>query len=458
MALTTQGQVMIWGADLPNGPRREPAPMTGLSGITALACGVAHSLALDAQGQVWAWGDGNSGQLGQGTTTTGSAVPLQVPGLSDVRAIAAGGLGSLALAADGQVFAWGALSSDRASTLGAPQLTPKPVFSGATAISAGYRHAFIRGNDGAWYGWGANTDGEVGTGDKVERPSPVRLTLPTPFGAVAAGGGNIIDSGRNYLTYSEWAQSYGLDAEGVVWQWGQVCCGAPGIGTPDYVPRLPAGVRQISGGSSHALALGATGDVWAWGGDRPLFSVVGVAPEDTSVPKPVLDEKLFTNFNVHGVAPNIWLKEYRVAQDGSYFYSALPAEQQFIDSGGLGSGWSPTGNDFKVWLGSNGPAGSYPVCRFRGDNVTVPGFGHFYTALPIECDELRNGRVPYWLYEGTGFYAYMPTTSCPLGTQAIYRQYNARLHNHHFQASNQLSAQQQADGWTMEGIPFCVGN
>ncbi len=149
------------------------------------------------------------------------------------------------------------------------------------------------------------------------------------------------------------------------------------------------------------------------------------------------------------------LREYSY-QDGSYFYSALPAEQQTIESGQLGSGWVVTGNRFKVMISSK-LAGSFPVCRFRGDSITVPGWGHFYTALPSECEALSNGSVPFWIKEGFGFYAYLPaTTGCPQGTTALYRQYNPSLHNHHFQTSNLLNAQQQAAGWTMEGIPFCV--
>lgn len=159
--------------------------------------------------------------------------------------------------------------------------------------------------------------------------------------------------------------------------------------------------------------------------------------------------------NPDGIAPDVLLKEY-LYKDGSYFYSAVPAEQQVVESGQLGPGWAATGNNFNVWMRKQ-PAGSYPVCRFRGDNITVSGWGHFYTALPSECTAVRNGSAPFWLYDGIGFYAYLPSGTCPAGTITIYRQYNPVLHNHHFQTSNQLSTQMQAAGWTMEGIPFCVG-
>jgi len=70
--------------------------VNGLDGVRAVAAGVLHSLALKADGTVWAWGENSSGQLGTGTTTDSTA-PVQVSGLSGVQAIAAGDNHSLAL-------------------------------------------------------------------------------------------------------------------------------------------------------------------------------------------------------------------------------------------------------------------------------------------------------------------------------------------------------------------------
>ena len=63
-------------------------PVSELSEVTAVAAGKDHSLALIEGGTVMAWGRNSSGQLGNGTTT-GSALPVSVGGLSEVTAIAA---------------------------------------------------------------------------------------------------------------------------------------------------------------------------------------------------------------------------------------------------------------------------------------------------------------------------------------------------------------------------------
>ena len=74
--------------------------------IEQIAGGGSHSLALKSDGTVWAWGQNERGQLGDGTTSNRST-PVQVSNLTGVIAIAAGDSQSLALKSDGTVWAWG---------------------------------------------------------------------------------------------------------------------------------------------------------------------------------------------------------------------------------------------------------------------------------------------------------------------------------------------------------------
>ena len=83
-----------------------PVQVSSLTGITAIAGGGDHSLALKNDGTVWAWGWNGYGQLGNGTNTD-SNVPVQVSSLTGIIAIAGGYGHSLALKNDGTVWAWG---------------------------------------------------------------------------------------------------------------------------------------------------------------------------------------------------------------------------------------------------------------------------------------------------------------------------------------------------------------
>ena len=116
VALKSDGTVVAWGRN-DSGQATVPA---GLSGVTAIAAGGDHTVALKSDGTVVAWGDNSSGQ---------TDIPA---GLSGVTAIAAGGGHTVALKSDGTVLAW----ADDASS----QTAVPAGLSGVTAIAAGFEH------------------------------------------------------------------------------------------------------------------------------------------------------------------------------------------------------------------------------------------------------------------------------------------------------------------------------
>ena len=77
------------------------------SNVTAIAAGNFHSLFLKSDGSLWAMGNNADGQLGDGTTTTDSTNHPEQIVASDVTAIAAGGYHSLFLKSDGSLWAMG---------------------------------------------------------------------------------------------------------------------------------------------------------------------------------------------------------------------------------------------------------------------------------------------------------------------------------------------------------------
>jgi alpha-tubulin suppressor-like RCC1 family protein len=158
LALKSDGTVLAWGhnasgelgiGSVDTNPHPIPTQVVGLgtgSGATAIACGGPHCLALKSGGVV-AWGNNNSGELGDGSTTD-SDVPAGVVGLgsgSSVISVAGGASHSLALKANGTVLAWGHNVSGELGIGTAdanPHPTPAQVLgfgsgSGVTRISAG---------------------------------------------------------------------------------------------------------------------------------------------------------------------------------------------------------------------------------------------------------------------------------------------------------------------------------
>jgi alpha-tubulin suppressor-like RCC1 family protein len=237
-----------------------PAPVSGLTGATTIAAGGSHSLALRNDGTVWAWGANNSGQLGDGTAAQ-RLTPVPVRDLTGVSAIAAGSSHSLALRSNGTVWAWGANSEGQLGN-GSTTNSPTPVqvsgLAGVIAIAAGDFHSLAVRDDGTVWAWGWNGDGQLGqlgNGTTTNESTPVQVSGLTGANAVAAGT----------------LHSLALRGDGTVWAWGGGSWGQLGDGTtirsamPVKVSDL-TGITAIAAGSLHSLAVRNDGTVWAWGG------------------------------------------------------------------------------------------------------------------------------------------------------------------------------------------------
>ena len=124
-----------------------------------VSMGDTHGLALRADGTVLSWGSDTYGQLGTGRPLI-STVPVKVPGLSNVRAIAAGQDHSLAVRQDGTVWAWGANNYGQlgdGTTVDRSSPVPVPGVTNAVMACGGFSHSAVLKQDGTVWTWGTNT-------------------------------------------------------------------------------------------------------------------------------------------------------------------------------------------------------------------------------------------------------------------------------------------------------------
>jgi len=186
LALKTNGTVWAWGANgggqIGNGTTVNtniPTAVTTLSNVIAIAAGGSNSLALKADGTVWAWGNNNYGQVGNGTTNAAQTVPVQVTNLTNVVAVAAGGWHSLALRADGTVWAWGRNNYGQAGngTTNAAQTVPVLATNlfGVLSLAAGEYHSLAALTSGELLAWGNGVSGQLGNGDTANQTWPVNV-------------------------------------------------------------------------------------------------------------------------------------------------------------------------------------------------------------------------------------------------------------------------------------------
>lgn len=186
-AQTSAGQVYCWGdsqfGQLGGGTTDDawvPVQVPGLSDVTAVAAGPYHSCALRREGSVACWGWNANGQLGHGTTGT-SLVPVNVYGLDDAVAIASSAVGiaqtTCAVTQRGSVMCWGQGSTGQLGNGASSDSTipvAMPGLDGIQGVQTGARTCAIRA-DGAVFCAGQNTFGQLGDGTTTSVLSPVEV-------------------------------------------------------------------------------------------------------------------------------------------------------------------------------------------------------------------------------------------------------------------------------------------
>ena len=192
-----------------------------------------HSLALDAKGQVYSWGEDISGQLGRGNTGRNDCSKTEDCRL-DIGAI------------DG--------------------------IDNAVMVAAGYKHNLVLTKDGSVWAFGANTQGQLGNATTIDSSTPVKVD----FSAAT-------DIGHIVQVVASANSSYALDDKGQVWGWGSDAYANLGRGqecnkanscvnvnaTPILIDVLNGNglekVTQLAAGRDHILALTNKEAVYAWG-------------------------------------------------------------------------------------------------------------------------------------------------------------------------------------------------
>ncbi|XP_059985341.1 RCC1 and BTB domain-containing protein 2 isoform X4 [Lagenorhynchus albirostris] len=207
---TAEGEVFTWGhngySQLGNGTTNHglvPCHIsTNLSNkqVIEVACGSYHSLVLTSDGEVFAWGYNNSGQVGSGSTAN-QPIPRRVTGCLQNKVvvnIACGQMCSMAVVNTGEV-------------------------------ACGYAHTLVLTDEGQVYAWGANSYGQLGTGNKSNQSYPTPVVVekdsccsqpslsPTPDFPHGTGCSRITEIAACHSTHTSAAKTQG----GHVYMWGQ---------------------------------------------------------------------------------------------------------------------------------------------------------------------------------------------------------------------------------------------
>lgn len=141
------------------------------------------SVALKNNGTVWTWGSNAGGALGNGSTVAKSIVPVQVPGLENVKQIGAGVFTGYALKNDGTVWAWGLNTKGELGNGGNGSQSNVPVqvenLADIVERSAGLDYAMALKSDGTVWAWGRDVGNILADGTNTSETylKPVWLDI-----------------------------------------------------------------------------------------------------------------------------------------------------------------------------------------------------------------------------------------------------------------------------------------
>ena len=236
-------------------PHAEAAPQRGRAAAPRIAGGVNHTMVIKSDGTLWAWGDNQFNQLGDGTTRDKGA-PMRVG--ADFGWVSVSGYNhTLAIKSNGTLWGWG-MNTLYQLGLGGSGAVTMPFQIGTdtkwVSVAAGRNHSVAVKSDGTLWAWGYNTNGQVGNNSTTAQVTPVQIGTDTKWVSVAAG----------------YAHTVAVKADGTLWTWGYNNNGQLGLGdtTQRLVPvQVGADTKWISvaAGQYSTMALKSDGTLWAWG-------------------------------------------------------------------------------------------------------------------------------------------------------------------------------------------------
>ncbi|MFC5467394.1 InlB B-repeat-containing protein [Cohnella suwonensis] len=381
LALDSNGNVWAWGKNdkgqLGTGDQLErnvPTKLTIEEGgssvqFVAVSAGTQHSVALDSAGNIWDWGINDKGALGTGSISTPVLAPVKLTTISGVSAVAAGSHFTLALKTNGEVWAWG---DDYYGTVGVDLGIANPnVNYSATPVQVKYD------DNGTLVPLLAKrvsaSDGQSFVIDLQDSLWFWGLNGATdtvnglPSKVLNAGGAEIkakaVSGGNHFYTF--------VDLAGDVWTSGDNYGGRLGIGNSDFdfkssLPVKVSGISDvvaISAGYGHVLAIDSNDKVWAWGYNG--YSQLGDKSNvDRIMPVQVRNSNGSTFLNADALASGgTWLDSHSIALKNG----------QLIGWGNNADGRLGNGNtDIKNYAEDIAPPDVYTVSYNSNSGSAVP--------------------------------------------------------------------------------------
>ncbi|MBF0418756.1 MAG: hypothetical protein HQL78_01175 [Magnetococcales bacterium] len=306
-ASNVHGPLIVYGQSI-NGHTHHASPFkVGITDVVDIAAGSQHTVAVKKDGSVWTWGRNDRNQLGRssqhkdyyyqkkdGWVRSGllsdsvtdryskatfqnadyGPLPVQIPELSGVIAVAAGDKHTLALKNDGTVWGWGYNDYGQLGNLTLGYADPPTILlptkiielSGIVAVASGDGHSLALSGSGVVFAFGKNDQAQLGRNSASGWVQRTPLQIPDLTGVTAiAASGNLTVAIKN--DGNVWRSYNGFD------KFSEIITGLSGATAIDVGLRDTTGLQLVNGNSDYFIAL-KNGTVWesSLSGTNPIHA------------------------------------------------------------------------------------------------------------------------------------------------------------------------------------------
>jgi alpha-tubulin suppressor-like RCC1 family protein len=248
----------------------EATQVSASRGVESDACAVL------ASGHIDCWGNGSSGQLGNGKYEETVYTPVEVQNIDDATEVSAGSGRTCALLSTGHVDCWGGNNLEESGKSATP--SEMPGITDATAVSVGGEHACVLLSTGHIECWGWNNYGELGDGtwtgpETCVVPTREHGCSKTPVEVQGIANATQVGAGLDHTCAVlatgpiECWGSDDFDQLGTGTQEGPETCDTNACSTVPIEPLRITNATQVSSNDGGSCALLSTATVDCWGMD-----------------------------------------------------------------------------------------------------------------------------------------------------------------------------------------------
>jgi alpha-tubulin suppressor-like RCC1 family protein len=300
LAIDKNGRAWAWGVNgngqLGNNTvisQRTPVSVLGaVKTFCKVSVGGFHSLAIDKNGRLWAWGNNSNGQLGNNTSANSVLTPVSVLGaVKTFCHIAGGNSQSVAIDKNGQAWGWGFNGSGQTGDGSATdRLTPVSVQGQKKTfckIASGNGVTLSIDNYGRLWAWGFNGNAQIGDDSTIPKRTPTRVCNNRTFCEVKGANNHVL----------------AIEKNGQVWAWGTNTSGQLAsnyitcVLTPVSITGAVKTFCQINAQNTHSIALDKNGKIWTWGRNDSGQLGIGSTIDYVTTPRSVYGNKTFCKIN-----------------------------------------------------------------------------------------------------------------------------------------------------------------